>query len=142
MFEGISLTFIIGPIILLSLVMIVVSNRRRTEDDPLKQAWRYYKFMTVMVGLISMVLWFSLSSLPVSSAFNYPKTVEDIKSAEALLQYLQEYNKTLNRIIEVVRCFLFIFVWWFLQSLYFFFESFRSTLEKKEKAENSPAEAS
>lgn len=42
MFEGISLTFIIGPIILLSLVMIVVSNRRRTENDPLKQAWRYY----------------------------------------------------------------------------------------------------
>ncbi|HNH81774.1 MAG TPA: hypothetical protein PL157_05235 [Acidobacteriota bacterium] len=83
-----------------------------------------------------------LSSLPVSSAFNYPKTVEDIKSAEALLQYLQEYNKTLNRIIEVVRCFLFIFVWWFLQSLYFFFESVRITLEKKEKAENSPGEAS
>src|SRR5438552_3612064 len=69
-------------------------------------------------GAFLVLLWFLLPATPVLSTFGFPKTVEDIHSAERLLDYLQRYNRALVRTTEVLHWFIFVFVWWFLAALY------------------------
>jgi len=44
--------------------------------------------------------------------------VEDIQSAKRLLQYLQDYNQALVRTTMVLYWFIFVFIWWFLATVY------------------------
>ena len=62
-----------------------------------------------------------MPSSVVLDTFGYPDSVEDIQNQGKLLYYLQEYNKAIVRTGEMFHFFLNLFVFWFLVSLYLFF---------------------
>jgi len=86
----------------------------------------------IIIGAFCLLLWFLLPSTPVLSTFGYPKTEGDIQSASRLLKYLQDYNKALVRTTQVVHWFIFVFVWWFLTSYFYFSKAITS--ERKHDA--------
>jgi energy-coupling factor transporter transmembrane protein EcfT len=91
---------------------------QRKRKNELEKAISLFKVSTVAVGLLSILLWFMLPSTASLSSFGFPETVKEIQSNEQLLNYLQEYNQAIVRITRVVYWFIFIFVWWFLVSVY------------------------
>lgn len=120
MFRDTSLVNILGPVILMWVVISVIVHFRSREATALKQATQRFKLATIGTGFTLIVLWFSLPITPVLGTFGYPNNVEVVKSPELLLTYLQDYNKALVRTTEVVHWLIFIFVSWFLTSLYTF----------------------
>jgi hypothetical protein len=69
-------------------------------------------------GLLLGLLWLSLPSTPSLRTFGYPIDVAAIKGEAKVLHLLQEYNKAIVRTTEVLQWFLFLFIWWFLVTLY------------------------
>jgi hypothetical protein len=111
--------YVLGPalvvIVIASLIIRFRSSRQPTE---LHKAITQLRFGTLTTGAFLLVLWFLLPSTPVLSTFGYPQSVDDIQSSKRLLQYLQDYNKALVRLTMIVHWFIFVFIWWFLSTIY------------------------
>ena len=90
----------------------------RREQDPLRKALHLARLNLVIMGGFCLLLWWQLPITPALSSFGYPRTEADVQSAQSLLRYLQEYNRALVTTTEVLRTFLFVFVWWFLVMLF------------------------
>jgi len=119
MFDNIMLSAILGPALIVIVVTVLILRARISrQSDEAQKAIATFKLMTVATGAFLVLLWFLLPATPVLSTFGFPKTVEDIHSAERLLDYLQRYNRALVRTTEVLHWFIFVFVWWFLAALY------------------------
>lgn len=119
MFIDTDLSRILGP----ALIVIVVASliiRARISHQPseLHKAIAQLRLVTIATGVFLLLLWFLLPPTPGLSTFGFPQSVEDIKSAKHLLQYLQDYNRALVRTTEVLHWFIFVFVWWFLTAIY------------------------
>lgn len=108
---------------------------QRKQKNKLQKAVSLLKVSTIAVGLLSILLWFMLPSTSSLGTFGFPETVEEIQSKEQLLNYLQEYNQAIVRTTRVVYWFIFIFVWWFLASVYSVTKAF-SNLQGKDHFEN------
>lgn len=90
----------------------------RHEQDPMQKTLKLFRFHLAFVGGFCILLWFLLPATPVLSTFGYPKSESDIQSAQSLLRYLQDYNRALVRTTQVLHWFIFVFVWWFMTTLY------------------------
>jgi hypothetical protein len=99
----------------------------RNEPDPVKKTLKLFRLHLIFMGGFCIVLWFLLPQTPVLSTFGYPKSESDIRSATSLLRYLQEYNRAIVRTTQVLHWFIFVFVWWFMTTLY----ELTKTLSKK-----------
>jgi hypothetical protein len=138
MFIHARLASILLPVIVVWVVLLLIFRlRARHEGDPVIRAWREFKFSTISTGVMLLVLWFSLPFTPVLSTFGYPAGLEAVSQPQLLLNTLQDYNRALVRTIDVVYWLLFIFVWWFLFTLY----SFSKALTLAARQRNSPTEA-
>ena len=111
--------YVLGPaIVVIGIAAIIIRLRVRRQATELHKAIALLKYGTMATGAFLLVLWFLLPCTPVLSSFGYPKTVEDIQSAKRLLQYLQDYNQALVRTTMVLYWFIFVFIWWFLATIY------------------------
>lgn len=110
------LGFIIGALILVTIISLWRGNK---EVDPVRRALTGFTIMIIAAGAFFIVLLLALPSTSVLSTFGYPNK-EDIQTSDALLKYLQAYNKALVRTTQVVRWFLVVFIWWFLTTFYWF----------------------
>ena len=114
-------SLIVGPALIALLIGGVLGHfLQRPQADPMKRALVTLKTNFIVVGAFCMVLWFLLPSTPALSTFGYPTGEGSIQSASQLLRYLQDYNKALVRTTQVVHWFIFVFVWWFLTSYFYF----------------------
>jgi hypothetical protein len=59
-----------------------------------------------------------LPSMPSLSTFGFPETINEIQSNDLLIDYLQGQNIAIVRTVQVVQCFIFLFVWGLLSTLY------------------------
>jgi hypothetical protein len=110
-------------VIFVGIIVVVVANLvsryvLRREEDPLKKTLKLFRLQLVFMGGFCVLLWFFLPSTPVLSTFGYPDSERDIQSAKSLLYYLQESNQALVRTTQVVYWFIFVFVWWFMTTLF------------------------
>jgi amino acid transporter len=87
------------------------------EGQQRKWMW-WQRGIALGLGAVLLCLWFLLPHTPVLSTFGYPEQTADIDTPEKLLRYLQGTNRALVRTIDVLRNFLFVFVWIFLASIY------------------------
>jgi hypothetical protein len=120
MFEHVSLAYVLFPVVVSWVVVVGIVRFRSRNEDPLKRAFQRFKFLTIATGTTLIMLWFCLPHTPGLATFGYPKSIEDVKTPELVLRYLQDYNKALVRTTEVVYWVIFLFVGWFLTSLFDF----------------------
>jgi|AntRauTorckE6833_2_1112554.scaffolds.fasta_scaffold16966_1 hypothetical protein len=118
LFESDFQSIFLPALIVVVIFIIGYSLWQRKRENELEKAISLLKVNTFAVGLLSILLWFLLPSTPTLSTFGFPETVQEIQSNEQLLNYLQEYNQAIVRTTRVVYWFIFIFVWWFLASVY------------------------
>ncbi len=104
---------------------------QRKQKNELEKVISLLKVSTIAVGLLSILLWFMLPSTSILSSFGFPETVKEIQSNEQLLNYLQEYNQAIVRTTRVAYWFMFIFVWWFLASVYAVAKAFNNQQGKE-----------
>jgi ABC-type xylose transport system permease subunit len=136
MFIDTQLSRILLPV-LLALVVIAFASHldARRQTDPLRRAWVLFRFNTIAIGAVLLLLLFCLPSTPALSTFGYPSGVQAVTQPQLLLNTLQEYNRALVRTTEVVFWLLFLFVWWFLTSLYAFSKTVNAIAGKNKSAE-------
>ncbi|MDZ7659483.1 hypothetical protein [Fodinibius sp.] len=123
LFESDFQSIFLPALIVVVICIIGYSLWQRKQKNELEKAISLLKVNTIAVGLLSILLWFLLPSTPSLSTFGFPETVKEIQSNEQLLNYLQEYNQAIVRTTRVVYWFIFIFVWWFLASVYSFIKA-------------------
>ena len=78
------------------------------------------KLSLVLFGVYTLVLWLCIPATPVLETFGYPETTHDIKTQAQILKYLQEYNKVIVRTTDILRWFLFGFIWFFMTNIYLY----------------------
>ena len=110
-------------VLFIAVIVVVVANLGsryflRHEHDPLKKALKLFRLNLVFMGGFCVLLWFLLPITPALSTFGYPQSEIDIQSTKSLLRYLQDYNRALVRTTEVLHWFIFVFVWWFIATLF------------------------
>lgn len=112
--------YVFGPTLVVAIVIsqILLFKSRRARQNKLHEAINKLKYTTIATGIVLVGLWILLPITPVLSSFGYPISVDDIQSAKHLLKYLQDYNSALVRTTMVVHWFIFVFVWWFLTTIY------------------------
>jgi hypothetical protein len=111
--------YFLGPaIVVIGILAVFVRLRIRREPTELHKAIAFLKFSTLITGGFLLLLWFLLPCTPVLSSFGYPKTVADVQSATKLLAYLQDYDKAIVRTTMILYWFIFVFIWWFLSSVF------------------------
>jgi hypothetical protein len=115
------LLYVLIPAIFIWVVIaLLVRLHARDETDLVKRALREFRLSVFATGSILILLWFLLPRTPVLSTFGYPQDVEIVRQPTRLLSLLRDYNRALVRTTEVVYWFLFVMVWWFISSVYFF----------------------
>jgi len=120
MFEKLPLVQVFGPAILIASILFFIISRRVNNQplNPLEKAVTLFKFTSIIFGFLILVLWFLLPLTASLSTFGYPLNVSNINDDTAILNYLQKHNFAIVRTAEVVKWFLFLFMWWFLTSIY------------------------
>lgn len=120
MFPNIDLLYIFGPALILASILLVIMRIRRNKQDAteLSKAIDHFKINSIVCGALLVILWLSLPSTPSLKTFGYPENVSAIKEDANILRLLQEYNKAIVRTTEVLQWFLFLFIWWFLTTLF------------------------
>lgn len=78
------------------------------------------KLSLILFGVYSLVLWLCVPSTPALETFGYPQTVNDIRTDGQVLKLLQDYNKVIVRTTEVLKWFLFGFIWFFMTNIYLY----------------------
>lgn len=116
LFEGISLTYIFGPVFLIGAFVLFWAKKR--SGDTLKGKIDYLKTTIIVFGSLLLFLWLLLPSAASLSTFGYPESVSQITNKKHLLDILQDSNKAIVRTTQVVHWLLFIFIFWFLSSFY------------------------
>jgi len=119
MFPDLNIYFILGPaIIAIVIASLIMRLRVRRQPTELLKSIAVLKFNVLCVGMFLVLLWFLLPVTAVLASFGYPASVNDIQTPNHLLKYLQDYNKALVRTTTVLYWFIFVFVWWFLTTVY------------------------
>ena len=121
MYTDINLNYILLPAFLIAGIFIVVMRLRLNKQNltVAGESVALLKIYIVAIGFIIFLLWFSLPSTASLKTFGYPEDISEIKNEKHLLNLLQSYNKAIVRTTEVLHWFIFIFIWWFLSTLYY-----------------------
>ena len=96
-------------------------------------AFEKMKLSLILFGIYSVVLWLCLPHTPVLETFGYPETVNDIKTDSQILKLLQDYNKAIVRTTEILKWFLFGFIWFFMTNIYLYATHRESEFNPKNK---------
>lgn len=115
MITQIPILYVVVFLFLMYLIAYFIKFRNTNVD-----AFDKMKLSLVLFGIYSLVLWLCIPSTPALETFGYPETVNDIKSNEQILKLLQDYNKTIVRTTEVLKWFLFGFIWFFMTNFYLY----------------------
>lgn len=111
-------------VVVFSAVVVVIAATHlsryllRNEPDPVQKTLKLFRLHLIFMAGFCVVLWFLLPQTPVLRTFGSPDSENDIRSTASLLRYLQDYNRAIVRTTEVLHWFLFVFVWWFVNTLY------------------------
>jgi hypothetical protein len=132
MFKNIDLLYIFVPAILIATAVLrIVKNRKDKQDlNHFDRAIEHFKATSMAFGSLLMVLWFSLPFTSSLKTFGYPDDFSAIKSEEQILHLLQDYNKAIVRTTEVVHWFIFLFVWWFLITIFDVIKAYKENGDK------------
>ncbi len=119
MFKNIDLLYIFGPALVLASIFLFVINKRRKKQNgsEINKAIAHFKMTSIVFGVLLIILWLSLPFTASLQTFGYPEDISSINSDEKVLKLFQEYNKAIVRTTEVLKWFLFLFVFWFLSTL-------------------------
>ncbi|PWN06970.1 hypothetical protein [Rhodohalobacter mucosus] len=111
--------YIFGPALLVAIILAMGFRfwEGRKESE-LEKAISELKINIVLIGFLSIVLWFMLPSTPSLHTFGFPETIHEIQSNEQLLDYPQGQSSAIIRTTQVVQWFIFLFVWGLLTTLY------------------------
>jgi Na+-driven multidrug efflux pump len=128
MFPNFDLINYFGPALLVaSFVLLVISIQSNKKDtSELSKAINHFKATSLLFGVLIIILYLSLPSTPSLKSFGYPEDISAIKKDTDILRLLQEYNKAIVRTTEVLQWFLFLFVWWFLTTLFGVAKAFKT----------------
>ena len=117
MFSDKDLTTILLPVIGAWAVIRLVEWRTSRNKPPMKRALNSFTAGLIMMGILAFALYFSLPSTFWLESYGYPG---EFKSLEEVHKYLQEHNRFLARVRDVIYWFLFFFAIGFLQMLHSF----------------------
>lgn len=115
MITQIPILYIVAVLFIMYFIAYLSRFRSKKVD-----AFEKMKLSLILFGIYSVVLWVCVPSTPVLATFGYPETVNDIKNPEQVLRYLQDYNKVIVRTSEILRWFLFGFIWFFMTNIYLY----------------------
>ena len=132
MFRNIDLLYILGPAMIIATMFLMISKnlRNKQTSTEFSKAIEHFKITSIAFGALLVVLWLSLPSTPSLKTFGYPEDVSSIKGDTKLLSLFQEYNKAIVRTTEVLQWFLFLFIWWFLTTLFGVAKAYKDGSEK------------
>lgn len=115
MITQIPVIYVVALLFAMYLIAYFLKFRSKNVD-----AFEKMKLSLILFGIYSIVLWLCVPSTPTLATFGYPETVNDIKGDEQVLKLLQDYNKTIVRTTEVLKWFLFGFIWFFMTNIYLY----------------------
>ena len=120
MFRNTDLLYFFGPTVIIATIVLVMLRARRNKQvgTELSNAIEHFKTTSVVFAGLLVVLSLSLPSTPSLKTFGYPEDISAIKSDAKVLSLFQKYNKAIVRTTEVLHWFLFLFIWWFLTTLF------------------------
>lgn len=128
MFPDTNLLFLFAPaMILVCILLLVRKNQHERIKNELSKAIANFKATSMAFGFLLFVLLLLLPHTPALSTFDHPKSFSVVKDEAKLLQLLQTYNKALIRTTQVLYWFLFLFVVFFLTSLYGIAKAYRKS---------------
>ncbi len=117
LFEETHLAYILLPVIVVLIGAVhLLRSRIPGNASDIEKAVANFKIMTMASAVFLFVLYFLLPPTAVLTTFGYPESLREIERDQQLLRYLQQYNHAIARTADVVKWFLFTFVWWFLAS--------------------------
>ncbi|MBI3736487.1 hypothetical protein HY256_08240 [Candidatus Sumerlaeota bacterium] len=108
------------------------------EKDGLKRSLDLLRLNLICVGIAAVVVMFLLPSAPVLASFGRPRAIGDIQSPAQLLDYLQQYDDAIVRIINILDAALMIFVFGFLYSMYAYLKSVSKIIDELRSPHGSP----
>lgn len=132
MFPNIDFLYIFGSAMLIAIIFLVTIKNRSNKQNAseLSKAIDHFKITTIVFSALLVVLWLSLPSTPSLKSFGYPDDISAIKGDAKVLNLFQEYNKAIVRTTEVLQWFLFLFIWWFLTTLFGVAKAYQNVEEK------------
>lgn len=132
MFPDVNLHYVFGPALVLATIILITNRSRRNKENTteLSKAIDHFKITSIVFGALLIILWLSLPSTPSLKTFGYPEDISAIKGEASVLRLFQDYNKAIVRTTEVLQLFLFLFIWWFLSTLFGVAKAFKDGSEK------------
>lgn len=115
MLKNIPIIYVVVFLFLMYVIAYFVRFRSKNVD-----AFDKMKLSLMLFGIYSLVLWLCIPLTPTLETFGYPETVNDIKTETQILKLLQDYNKAIVRTTEVLKWFLFGFIWFFMTNIYLY----------------------
>lgn len=129
MITQIPVIYVVAFLFFIYLIAYFVKFRSKNVD-----AFEKMKLSLALFGVYSLVLWLCIPSTPTLETFGYPETLNDIKSDEQILKLLQDYNRAIVRTTEVLKWFLFGFIWFFMTNIYLYATHRENEFNPKNKA--------
>ena len=132
MFRNIDLLYIFGPAMIIATIFLVIIKKRNNKQNSteLSKSIDHFKITSIVFGALLLILLLSLPSTPNLKTIGYPEDISAIKGDAKILNLFQEYNKAIVRTTEVLHWFLFLFIWWFLTTLFGVAKAYKNSGEK------------
>ncbi|WKW45819.1 hypothetical protein P3875_08480 [Myroides sp. JBRI-B21084] len=128
MFKEIPILYIIVFLLCMYIIAYFAYFNNKKID-----AFSKMKVSLFLFAIYTGILWLCLPNTPVLETFGYPETTNDIKTDIQLLKLLQDYNKAIVRTTDVLKWFLFGFVWFFTTNIYLYTSQRENKLNKQQK---------
>lgn len=128
MITQIPIIYVVGFLFSMYFIAYLVRFRKKNVD-----AFEKMKLSLILFGIYSVVLWLCVPATPILETFGYPETVSDIKTDAQILRLFQDYNKAIVRTTEILKWFLFGFIWFFMTNIYLYATHRESEFNPKNK---------
>lgn len=115
MFNQIPIIYVVVLLFTMYIIAYFITFKNKKVD-----AFDKMKLSLILFGIYSLVLWLCVPATPVLETFGYPETVADIQTQAQILKYLQDYNKVIVKTTDILRWFLFGFIWFFMSNIYLY----------------------
>lgn len=129
MFLDKDLTTILFPVIGVGIGIKLFDWYTSRNMPPMRKALNSFSAGLLTMGILVLALCSSLPSTFWFESYNYP---EEFRSLGEVHKYLQEHNRILGRLRDVIYWFLFFFAAAFLPMLYNFAKAMTGMSESKE----------
>ena len=117
--------------IIATIFLVIIKKRNNKQNSTeLSKSIDHFKITSIVFGALLLILLLSLPSTPNLKTIGYPEDISAIKGDAKILNLFQEYNKAIVRTTEVLHWFLFLFIWWFLTTLFGVAKAYKNSGEK------------